>query len=403
MKNENFPQPSEASALQVSELNVRDEDLGHNVWRFGDVSVFCAWSPTAEPLAGIVSANKTGEASESSVAADSTDQGQPDDIQAQTARSANFIITEDDIPLTLWRAKRINAVHSKIGGLFTLTDLRIVIPQLILAALNKVAPKGVPLYYVLHIGEVNKTSGPLSRLAGQMRREERNSATGGLAGRPIMDYETFRVLLEMFDEIRSEMDLTSIKKKVPLTDIETPLTDAAYFEHYSPLRRCRGYVVLDSRFSIVIDCAEEDVRSLLTIIQQAKLTDQGLEAPGFATVVLRVSMWDSSSEMHASLDDLVQISRSSDASTQGQILLNFALAGIGILLSLTPLPYARPVQLVAPMLIYAMAAITHAFFALTGFRLFNRLGILCLLLATVLAILIFSFPSFVIPFLPSTP
>lgn len=403
MKNESSPQPSEASALQVSKLNVRDKDSEQNVWRFGDVSVFCAWSPSAELLTGTVSANKTDEVSGSSKIADSTNQSQPGGIQAQTVRSVDFIITEDDIPLTLWRAKRINAVHSKVGGSFTLTDLQIVIPQLIVAALNKVAPKGVPLYYVLHIGAVNKTSGPLSRLVGQARREVRNSATGGLAGRPIMDNETFRVFLEMFEEIRSEMDLSSIIEKVPSTNVEIPLMDAAYFEHYSPLRRCRGYLVLDSRFSIVIDCAEEDVRSLLTIIQQARLTDQGLEAPGFATVVLRVSMWDSSAEMHASLDDLVQISRSSDASTQGQILLNFALAGIAILLSLTPLPHARPIQLVAPMLIYTMAALAHAFFALTGNRMFNRLGVLCLLLATVLAILLFSFPSFVIPFLPSTP
>lgn len=403
MKSENPPQSPGTSSPQVLAGNVGSVDAGPDFWRFGDVSVFCAWSPTSKSLAGREKANKAGEISEQSVPVKNLERSQPSITQARTHKFVNFLITEDDIPLTLWRVKRINAVHSEIGGLFTIADLRIVIPALIMAAINKVAPKGIPLYFVLYIGEICKTSDSLSRLAVRMRGEERTSATGGLAGRPIMGNETFSVFLKMFDEVRSEMGLSPITEKVPHADIEVPLIDAAFFEHYSPLRRRRGYLVLDQRFSSVIDCAEEDVRTLLAIIQQAKLTDQGLETSGFATVLLRVSMWDSSCEMHASLDDLVQISRSNNASTQGQILLNFALAGIGILLALTPLPYARPVQLVAPMLIYSMAAVAHAFFALTGKKLFNRLGVLCLLVATVLAILIFSFPSFAIPFLPFSP
>ena len=278
MKNENTPQTSRTSVRQVSELKAKDEDSGDNVWHFGDVSVFCAWSPIAELLAVKGSANNSIDVHEQLIEVDSTDRSQPSVTQAQTAKSADLILTEDDIPLTLWRAKRINAVHSEIGGLFTFADLKNVIPGLIVAALNKVAPKGVPLYYVLYIGEVNKSSHPLSRLIGRIQQEERTSATGGLAGRPTMDNESFRVFLEMFDNIRSDMDSSSIAEKAPLSEGEISLTDAAFFEHYSPLRRCRGYLVLDPHFSIVIDCAEEDVRSLLTIIQQANLTDQGLEA-----------------------------------------------------------------------------------------------------------------------------
>jgi len=403
MKRENFLHSLGSSSHEVSKSNTKEEDSRFDAWRFGDVGIFCAWSPDSEPLADRLNIHRESQPVETLAQTTSNTSGELTATHIQESRAIHFILTEDDIPLTVWHAKRINAVHPETEGMFTFADLRTIIPQLIVAARDKVAPKGVPLYYLLYLGEVNKTTGTLSWIASRVRREENTSATGGLAGRPLMDSETFRQFLEMLREIRIEMDLAPVVEKTSPGGTETSLIDTAYFEHYSPLRRGRGYIVLDPHFSSVIDCAEEDIRSLLTILQQANLTHLGLEAPGFATVLLRVSMWDSTSDVHASLDDLVQISRSSDASTRGQVLLSFALAGIGILLSLTPLPYARSGQLVAPMLIYAMAAIAHAFFALTGNKFFNQLGVLCLLIATLLAIIIFAVPSFVIPFLPTRP
>jgi hypothetical protein len=403
MKSENFLYSWGSSPQDVSKLDTNEEDSKNNVWQFGDIGIFCAWWPAREPQAVTLNTSRESQLSDALAQTVANTGVDPGATKAKKAGVVRFTLTEDDIPLTIWRAKRINAVHPKTEGMFTFSDLRIIIPQLIVAARDKVAPKGVPLYYLLYIGEVNKTTKPLTWMASRVRREENTSATGGLAGRPLMDSETFRQFLEMLREIRVEMDLATVVEKNSSAYVDDLLIDTTYFEHYSPLRRSRGYIVLDPRFSIVIDCAEEDIRSLLTIVQQVNLTHQGLQAPGFARVLLRVSMWDSSSDVHASLDDLVQISRSNDASTQGQVLLSFALAGIGILLALTPLPNVRPGQLVAPMLLYAMAAIVHGFFALTGKRFFNLLGALCLLLATALAIIIFVVPSFVIPFLPTHP
>ena len=329
--------------------------------------------------------------------------GQSSTTKVHVAGVAPFIVTENDIPLTEWYAKRIHAVHTDKAGMFTLADLRIVIPQLITDARDKVAPTGVSLYYILHIGSIQRPSTPLSWWRRQARRAENAGATGGLAGRPILDIETFRQLLDLLDEVRAGTGLALTPEKTPDPDSDMPVLDAAYYEHYSPSRRCRGYLVLDPRFSLVIDCAEEDVRSLLTIVQQARLTDHGLATSGYAAVLMRVSLWDSNSDVQASLDDLVQLNRGGNASTRGQIVLSFALAGIGTLLALTQLPGARSGQLVAPMLIYALAAIVASLFALIDKGFLKWFSILFLLLATVLAIVMFVDPSFVVPLLPIKP
>jgi len=406
MSNENSTPATRSSSGAESKSSPHDANRTNGTWRFGNVSIFCAWSPTAEYAAYASNQSEIGETPvilTEIKTSDPTTYGQPDETEVHVTEDETFIVTEEDVPLTVWRAKRISAVHIDEAGMFTLTQLKAVILKLIADARNKVAPKGIPLYYVLYIGAVNKAYRYLPLQSHKMRRVQETSATGGLAGRPILDIQVLRQLLDMLEEVRTEMSLSSAPEKTLVTDLTAPVIDAAYYEHYSPSRRCRGNLVFDPRFSLVIDCAEEDVRSLLTIVQQANLTNEGLAASGYSATLLRISLWDASGDMHASLDDLVQINRSSTASTQGQVLLSFALAGIGVLLALTPLPNARPGQLVAPMLIYAMSSIAHALLALTGKRIFNQLGIACLLIATALAILIFAVPSFVIPFLPTKP
>jgi hypothetical protein len=365
--------------------------------RFSDISIFCAWSSTAKRVADRSEKKKvSAEPAESPEAPSS-----PDAVQSDTTEDSSFVVVADDISLTVWRAKRISAVPTDEQGRFTLADLRTVIPRLIADAHDKAAPPGVPLYYVLHIGTVEKISKRPPWWRSQRQSTAEEGATGGLAGRPVLELETFKDILDMLDEVRTEMGLTLTPENVSTIDADLAVLDAAYYEHYSPLRRARGYLVLDPRFSVVVDCAEEDVLALLTMLQQSHLTRYGLTPSGYAAVQMRVSLWDSNSDVHASLDDLAKVSRDGAASVLGSILLSFALAGIGTLLALTPLLGTRSGQLVAPMFIYALASIFHAFFALTTKKIFNLFGVLCLILATALAIVIFAVPSFVMPFLPT--
>lgn len=388
-----------------SEISLASVNANDGEHRFGDISVFCAWPSYAEQTARIVQSSDGEKDTSQEPAQTCAVVLSPDSIQANTENAllesdSDIVLVVEDVPLTIWQARRITAVPTEEQGKWTLRKLRSVMQHLITAARNDVAPQGVPLYYILYIGETAKSGITLPWWTRRKQFIEQKGESGGLAGRPALDIQTLKNLLDLLDEVRAETGLALTRENISPIDPDMPTLDAAYYEHYSPARHSRGYLVLDPRCSIVIDCAEDDVLTLFTMLQQARITPQGLTTSGFIAAQTRVNLWDVNSDVQASIDDITQVSRDSATSALGQVLLSFALAGIATLLALTALPGARPGQLVAPMLIYALASILHAFYALVGKRIFFWLGIFCLAFATVLSLVIFLVPSFAIPFFP---
>ncbi len=401
---------------------------------FGNVSIFCAWQPVAEYISQPFNRSKEDQilpkAKEDLPSPKSLDPNtqntamskklaselqptltSPETLLYSTKDGRKYYIFAEPIKLTIWQASRVMAFPSDGNPIFTLDDLKSVIPTLITAA-RRIAPSGIGLYFVLHIGTIDQAIQQRSWWQTPniylrpfqwiwKRDTVQEGATGGLAGRPVIDSRTLKVLLDVLDNIRASAGITLVTENTPNASNTNTIRDSAYYEHYSPSRRIRGYLVLDPVFSLLVDVAQEDVHTLLSIAQQAHLTPQGLEATSYGAILTRVSLWDSNSDIQAMLDDMTSLNRGTNAATHGQVLMSFALAGIGTLLALTQIPGARPGQLLAPLLLVAMAAIAHSLFAGKNQRIYDVIGILCLLGATILAAVILLDHSFTIPLLPS--
>lgn len=232
--------------------------------RFGDVSLFVSWPPNSvtEPPSRL-----TRHSEPSSAAAD---------------RELRYQLQAEDLLLTRWRGKRVVVVPDGSTDTFALKDLHTILPRLI-AVGQQIAPSGAPLYFALHLGR-------LTAPRHARRHAQQSDDSGRLAGRPVLSTEQFRALLNEVDAVRASTGLVVGERDPKVLDGALLAREPAYFEHYSPARRRRGYLMFDPRFSLLIDAPESDVRLLLSMVQQATLEPGGITAVSYGAVLARVSL-----------------------------------------------------------------------------------------------------------------
>lgn len=389
--------------------------MGTKSVRFGNISLYCAWSPASEHALGVPSSSEMFQEvveAESGVSlavgtqidAEVMDSGarenisqspspalrvpQPHDV---TPRGRQYRVEAVPITLAFWHAQRVAAIPIDGGGSFHLDDLMNIVQRLFVGA-GRAAPQGVPMYFVLHVGTIDQTA--VERHAWRRRQQSNQGNTGGLAGSPVLDDKTFKSLVDLVDEAATLAGIRETRVDADGMRTVQTIRDRAFFNHYSPIRRRRGFLVFDPYVSMMVDSAQEDVHNLLSLTQQATITPDGLVAATYGTVLMRVSLWDSDTDIQASLDDLVNINRSTRAATIGEVLLNLALGSASILLALLLAQNLSVPQLIYPLAISILAALAYGTFAITERKLFSRVGGSTLFAAMILALVILLYPAF---------
>jgi hypothetical protein len=339
------------------------------ILRVADVSLFCAWeTPSALSTQGSEHAALSTSLPSAATITGGSAEGM--------AANRRIELRADPLLLTRWEAKRVLAIPVDGSDELTLDELQATLVRLFRGA-QRISPLGSPLYFVLHIGQVTHASQPRSAW-------DRRGGGGGLAGHPRLSPSGLRALLDVVSEARALAGVRGVGQfdQADVESSDVASRDAAYFEHYSPLRRRRGYLILDPLCSIVIDGAEEEARLLLSMAQTAAIRADGLTPASYQQTLLRVSAWDANGDVQESLNDLVHLDRSGRAATTGGVLLSIALAGFSTLLALTQLQTVDPHRLIIPISLYALASLLYALYAVSGWRPLHWGGVLALLAAT---------------------
>src|SRR5437868_5628766 len=108
-----------------------------------------------------------------------------------------------------------------------------------------------------------------------------------------------------------------------------------YFRHYDTSTRRRGYLVVGRCAALLADLSDESVTTLFPLLQGGAIASQGGFTPeGLASVLTRVAQKDANQDVRESVDKLFDLKKSTDAATNGQIWLAYAVALIGVTLSL---------------------------------------------------------------------
>lgn len=340
--------------------------------RCGDVSLFYAWleGPSGQSMTVPPSWKRTS-------------------LTSQSGTNGRYSIAQESLILTSWNARRLAALPDLTKGLqkFTLAELGDVIIGLFSAA-YRMAPMDVPLYFVLHIGTVELSQSS----SGKTPSDVSSRSRGHLANRVPLAGDAYRALISTIDAARTQVGLGTYTSHASASP-GAAASGAIFFEHYSTLAQRRGYLILDPRCSALINTAEQDVRLLLSLAQQAPITPNGLDPVRYETVLARVSQWDANADTQASLDNLMRMNESNQASTLGQVLLSIALAVVSGLMALIQISSIALPQFFYPLLLYSVAALCSALYAVRQRRVWLVAAVMGVAFGTLLIIGLLLMPA----------
>jgi hypothetical protein len=199
---------------------------------------------------------------------------------------------------------------------------------------------------------------------------------------------------------------TDLRNLFDRFDTPHPGEPRGYFRHYDSVKKRRGYLIVGRNATLLADLSDESLSSLLPLLQGSPLTSQGgFTFEGFSAALTRVAQWDANQDIRESIDNLAEIKKNSDASTYGQIWLSYALALIGITLSLIAF-VLHPTYLAPGLIILALSGIMHARFAQKGTANWQLIGQIIFWLGVIVTVIGFllgiqqqfpSLPSLKIP------
>ena len=346
--------------------------------RFGQVNLYCTWTPLAGSLSRDELATKdslTGEDAAPS-SGDVTPSGRSFEVYAYP------------LALVLGEAAWIAAKPTDGKDAFALEDIPAIVQRLLLGAWRAI-PIGAPTYFVLHVGKFE----PIGRARRGGRKE-------GLIGPSLIDNGTYRTLIAVLEatiaSVRARMrayavDATAESSRVGITR-ET--RGRLYFDHYSPSEERRGCLVLDPCISMTVDTGQEDAYLLLRLAQQAMLTIDGIASSSYNTLVSRVIAWDANGDTRATLKDLEQIERNARIATVGEVALSLSLAVVSGLLAVLLVQDLVPGQLGYPMGIFGLAALAYGLYASLSWRWVSIIGLVLVGTGLLLTVAILAVPHF---------
>jgi hypothetical protein len=148
------------------------------------------------------------------------------------------------------------------------------------------------------------------------------------------------------------------------------------FNLYDRESHRRGWLVLSPGRALVVGVNDRQVHLLANVLQPSD-TDRthgsGILTERYRDVLSRVMQWVSNQDAFEAVDQLKDLVASGTKAIDGQVMLNFAVAGIGILLAFLLLPdQQRPERFVASMVCLSVASLWFWIYARGG-RMFAQI------------------------------
>lgn len=139
------------------------------------------------------------------------------------------------------------------------------------------------------------------------------------------------------------------------------------FSHYDRSVNRRGWMFLGPYRALLANVSAQEVDTLATLVQPADvdITTGGIRAERYEAVLARVAQWNGTQDVFEAVGQLEALVEDGRRSTDAQSALNFALAAIGILLTLYAGPTLGDGQVV-PLVLLASASVLFAIYARTG-------------------------------------
>lgn len=166
------------------------------------------------------------------------------------------------------------------------------------------------------------------------------------------------------------------------------------FDHYDRYLHQRGWLTITPGWALLVGLGTRQERILIDLIHPRDISigQGGIASEKYDDLLRRVIEWNSTEDVFEAVDHLENIVESGRKSTNGQLWLNFALAGIGVLLALAGLTTIG-LSLILPLALFVLASLMHAFYASTGYRAFQIAGV-SLFVVALAAVIILYVPVF---------
>jgi hypothetical protein len=150
--------------------------------------------------------------------------------------------------------------------------------------------------------------------------------------------------------------------------------------HYDRETQRRGWIVLSPTHALVVGVNDEQVRILASLIQPRDTSvlqgNMGIGSERYQDVLGRVVQWNSTQDSFEAVAHLESLITSGRKSTDGQVLLNLALAFIGILIAAftsSTVAGLHTIQIVS-LILLIVASVLFGLYARSGRFLYQTLG-----------------------------
>lgn len=172
---------------------------------------------------------------------------------------------------------------------------------------------------------------------------------------------------------------------------EDPLTGwvANRFTHYDRNSQRKGWIVVNPQRALVAGVGATEARTLVSLIQMRDIDRTGKQggiiAERYEDVLGRIAMWNGTQDVAETVSQIEDLVESGKKSIDGQVLLNIALASLGILLTLVPSLHLVTWQVAGSFGIILVASLLFWLRARSGHALWLVLGLLLMVAAFLLA------------------
>lgn len=150
------------------------------------------------------------------------------------------------------------------------------------------------------------------------------------------------------------------------------------FRHYDPETQQRGWLMISPRRALLIDVSREQLLLLANLLQPYD-TDAnhgpGILSERYRELLMLVMQWNSNQDSFQAVNQLKSLVESGTKAIDGQVLLNFAVAGIAILIAFLLVPgQTYSAQLIASAGCLAVASLWFWLYARSGRVVFQLIG-----------------------------
>ncbi|GLV54732.1 hypothetical protein KDH_15790 [Dictyobacter sp. S3.2.2.5] len=202
-----------------------------------------------------------------------------------------------------------------------------------------------------------------------------------------------RALIESMDGAVEEMlDLLQQRLRLNENALEQGWAPGRFI-HFDRETGRRGWLIVSPREAIAVRLSVQQIYNFSSLLQPQDIEwpdqqEARISAQRYGPFYERVMQWNATNDIFETVAQLEAIVEDSQKSTDGQLWLNFALAGIGVLLSLFSISQFSwfPILAISGL---AIASIFHALYARSGKYPFQVAGWLFFAASLLLVVLLY--------------